>query len=156
MKKKDTRLYNVLFPIWLFYLLPTKAWLWIIPANFLIDSLVIWLSARRQGLEAKTVWKKRILSAWIFGFVSDFLGAGVVYVIYAALSVIPAVPNLIRFPWTTLISIPGVIVAGVLIYFLNKKETFRKSGLDAAEIHRLCLRLAAFTAPYAMLIPIYG
>lgn len=46
------------------------------------------------------------------------------------------------------------ILAGVLIYFLNRKFAFRKTGLAPEQIHRLALSLAIFTAPYTMLIPI--
>ena len=65
-------------------------------------------------------------------------------------------PNLVLFPGTTLISIPGVIVAGLAIYWLNRLLTFRKGDLEKDEIHRLCLHLAIFTAPYTFLIPLYG
>jgi len=41
MKKGQTKLYNVLFPIWMFYFLPTVVWLILLPGNFLIDSLVL-------------------------------------------------------------------------------------------------------------------
>ena len=153
--ERSVRLYNVMFPIWFLLFMP-PLWLIILPANFLIDSLVIWLSAKRQGLaEPCTLWKKHILPVWGIGFLSDLLGAGLIFLIYLAVAEIPGI-NPVLFPGTTLISIPGVALAGVLIYFLNKKLTFRKSQLDPAVIHRLCLHLAVFTAPYTMLIPLYG
>ena len=40
MKKKDVRLYNVLFPMWMLVSLP-MVWYVVIPGNFLIDSLVL-------------------------------------------------------------------------------------------------------------------
>lgn len=155
--KKDIRLYNVMFPIWMMFLFPTYLWLIILPVNFLIDSLVIYLSARRQKLENRLeLWKKTILPVWIIGFIADLLGAGVCFGIYMLLVQIPHIGNLVLFPATTLISIPGVIVSAILIYFINKRFVFRKLELDPAAIHRLCLHLAIFTAPYTMLIPIYG
>lgn len=155
MKKRSVRLYNVLFPIWFFYFFPT-VWLLILPVNFLVDSLVLWLSAKRQGIEDKmTLWKKHILPVWGIGFLSDLVGAGLIYLIYMILAPFPLI-NLHLFPGTTLLSIPGVILAGYLIYYLNKKLAFRKSSLDPAAIHKLCLHLAIFTAPYTMLIPLYG
>lgn len=155
--KKDIRLYNVLFPIWFMFLWPSHLWLLILPANFIIDSLVLYGSARHQKLpERRNLWKKHILPIWGIGFLSDLIGAGLVFLIYMLLVEIPGVTNLILFPGTTLVSIPGVILAGVLIYVLNRLFTFRKSGLETEEIHKLCLHLAIFTAPYAFLIPIYG
>ena len=152
---RSVRLYNVMFPIWFFFFFPI-VWLLILPVNFLVDSLVVLLSAKRQKLETpKSLWKKHILPVWGIGFLSDLLGAGLTFGLYLLLAEIPHL-NLHLFPGATLISIPGTIAAGVLIYFLNKKLTFRKSQLDPMAIHKLCLHLAIFTAPYTMLIPLYG
>ena len=156
MKKQEIRLFNVLFPIWFFYFFPI-VWLLILPVNFLVDSLVLWLSARHQGIgERLPLWKKHILPVWGIGFLSDLIGAGLIFLLYMILASNPAAPNLLLFPGTTLLSLPGVILAGVLIYWMNRKLTFRKSSLDPAAIHKLCLHLAIFTAPYTMLIPLYG
>lgn len=155
MKKEDIRLYNVLFPIWFFYFFP-NVWLLILPVNFLVDSLVLYFSARHQGIgERLPLWKMHILPIWGIGFLSDLIGAGLIFLIYMVTAELPLF-NPFLFPGTTLISLPGVILAGVLIYWLNRKLTFRKSGLDPAAIHKLCLHLAIFTAPYTMLIPLYG
>ena len=157
-KDNSVRLYNVMFPIWFFFFLPIT-WLLILPVNFGVDSLVLMLSARKQQVEdKKALWKKHILPVWGIGFLSDLIGAGLVFLIYLAVAESPLVDtfmNPVLFPGTTIISIPGVVLAGFMIYILNKKLTFRKSTLDAAVIHKLCLHLAIFTAPYTMLIPLY-
>ena len=159
MKKNNIRLYNVLFPIW-FYLLFPQVWLLILSVNFLIDSLVVYFSAKHQRLEnPKALWKDHILPVWGIGFLSDLSGAGLVVGIYFMVAEIPWFVehlNPIRFPGTTLISLPGVILAGVMIYFLNKKWTFHESDLTPDQIHKLCLHPALWTAPYTMLIPLYG
>lgn len=156
MKKDHSiRLYNVMFPIWFFFFFPA-VWLLILPVNFAVDSLVLWLSARKQQLpERKALWKEHILPVWGIGFLCDLIGAGLTFGLYLPLAEISSL-NLHLFPGATLLSIPGTVLAGVLIYFLNRKLTFRKSTLDAGAIHALCLHLAIFTAPYTMLIPLYG
>lgn len=159
MKHKNSiKLYNVMFPIWFFFFFPI-VWLIILPVNFLVDSLVLWLSAKRQQVDQrKTLWKKNILPVWGIGFLSDLIGAGLVFLIYLIVAESPLVDtwmNPVYFPGTCIISLPGVALAGWLIYILNKKLTFRKSQLDPAVIHKLCLHLAIFTAPYTMLIPLY-
>ena len=157
-QNRSIRLYNVMFPIWFFFFLP-PIWLVMLPVNFGVDTLVLMLSARRQQVEErKALWKKHILPIWGIGFLSDLIGAGLVFLIYLVVAESPLVDtwmNPVFFPGTTIISIPGVVLAGVMIYILNKKLTFRKSQLDPAVIHRLCLHLAIFTAPYTMLIPLY-
>lgn len=156
--KKETRLYNVMFPIWFFWLFPTPLWLFILPVNFAVDSLVLYLAMRWQGLQSKLeIWKKSIWKIWVVGFLSDFIGALLIFGLYYLFAEVFSVSwNLILFPGTTLLSLPGAALAGVLIYFLNRKFSFTKCGLDPAQVHKLCLALAVFTAPYAMLIPIYG
>ena len=158
--KKEIRLYNVMFPIWFLLLFP-QLWLIMLPVNFLFDSLVVCLSAWRQRITDKfALWRKSILPVWLIGFASDLAGAGLTVLLYFGICMLENIgieaPNLILFPGTTLLAIPGTILAGVLIYHLNKRLSFRKSGLDAAAVHKLCLHLAVFTAPYTMLIPLYG
>lgn len=155
MKKKEVRLYNVMFPIWFMYLLITPFWLILLPINFAVDSLVIYCSASEQNIDnRKDLWKKSIASVWGFGFLSDFLGAAVTFIISLVLD---AMPNVILPPFTgnTLISIPGLILAGLLIYWLNLKFSFKNSGLEPQQIKKLCFHLALWTAPYTMLIPAF-
>ena len=40
MKRHIIRLYNLIFPIWIFWMVPSLLWL-LLPANFLWDSLVL-------------------------------------------------------------------------------------------------------------------
>ena len=162
MKKDNSvRLYNIMFPIWFLFFFPLL-WLVMLPVNFGVDSLVLMLSAKRQGLEErKALWKKHILPVWGIGFLSDILGAMLVVVFYFIWCGLDSMGiatefNPILFPGTILIALPGVILAGFLIYWLNRKLTFRKSQLEPAVIHKLCLHLALWTAPYTMLIPLYG
>ena len=154
--KKHIRLYNVMFPIWFLFLLPNWGHLLILPLNFGIDSLVLYLGARHQKLENKgSLWKKSILKIWLFGFLSDILGALLIVGLYFWLCEIPQW-NLILFPGTTLLSIPGVALSGVLIYIFNRKFSFRNTDLTPEQIHKLSLLLAIATAPYTMMIPLYG
>lgn len=160
MELKNTRkikLYNILFPIWLFWLFPTKIWLLILPANFLIDSLVEILALKCNKIEDLiTVWKQSICKVWLIGFLSDFIGALLILCLMIGIDYSGLGWDTFHFPGTTLMSIPGVVLAGVLIYYLNKKFSFGKCSLDAEQIRKISLALAVFTAPYAMLIPLYG
>ena len=75
-RNHGVRLYNVLFPAWMFYLFPSWLWLVILPANFAVDSLVLCLAMRRLGIAGRReIWGKSIIRIWAFGFLSDFLGA---------------------------------------------------------------------------------
>ena len=153
--KKEVRLYNVMFPIWFFFIWPTPLWLIILPVNFAVDSLVLWFAARKKQIQEK-LWKQSILKIWIIGFLSDLLGAGLIFALMMGIEAAGLGWDIFHFPGTTLLSLPGVLLAGLLIYWLNRRFSFRKSNLTTEEIRYLCLALAIFTAPYAMLIPLYG
>ena len=54
----------------------------------------------------------------------------------------------VAFLWT----LPAVAIAGVCIYYLDKKP-MRAAGLTDREAHRAALALAIVTGPWAFLIP---
>ena len=153
---KNNRLNNILFPVWLFYLLPTGAWLIILPANFLIDSTVLVLAARKLGIKEKQLWKQSILRIWIIGFMSDILGALLILAVALLTDTVFPDWNTFYFPGATAIAVPGVLLSAICIYFINRRFAFRNTDLDDAAIVKLCRVLAIITAPYAMLIPLYG
>lgn len=60
MRKKEIRLYNLLFPIWMFFIWPSVLWLILLPANFVIDSVVLLLTMYALRLENRiSLWKKK-------------------------------------------------------------------------------------------------
>ena len=156
---KSIRLYNVMFPLWFFFFYPTHLWFIILPVNFGIDTLVLFLAAKRQGVEdRKTLWKRSILWIFLIGFLSDAIG-GLGCLGFMVLSdFVPALGDLVaqNSVLAQFVSgLPGVIIGGILIYFLNRRFSFRKTDLTKEQIHKICLALAIFTAPYSMLVPIY-
>lgn len=156
-RKHGIRLYNVLFPAWMFSLFPSWLWLVILPANFAVDSLVLCLAMRRLGIAGRReIWGKSIIRIWAFGFLSDFLGALLTLGLMLLIDAFHLSWDIYLFPGTTLLAIPGVVLSGVLIYLLDRRYAFAKCLSDERQIHELSLALAFFTAPYAMLIPLYG
>ena len=154
---KSNRIYNVLFPVWLFYLYPTGLWLMILPANFVIDSAVLFFSMKRIPIpNPNVVWKRSILRVWSIGFICDLIGAALILVLELLIDAAHLNWNTFLFPGATLIAIPGVTLAGYLIYVLDRRYAFKRCALRQEHVHRLSLALAVFTAPYAMLIPLYG
>ncbi|MGM9536780.1 MAG: hypothetical protein ACI3VN_00430 [Candidatus Onthomonas sp.] len=157
--KRQLRLYNVLFPIWMLFLWP-GVWLILLPGNFLIDSLVLLLAMTALGYAGrKAVWKSAIVRVWGIGFAADLVGAGIALGLMLTLDWLVPQWNTFRIPGGQLLVLPGIAIAGVLIYFLNRRFSFRRTELTAEQVHRLSLALAVFTAPYTMLIPtewIYG
>ena len=157
---KTVRCYNVIFPVWFIILFPL-AWLYAMPANFIIDSIVLLLALKMLHIaEIGKIYKKTILGVWAFGFIADIVGAAFLLLSQLDLGewwqdqvTMPVILN----PWT---SVPGfamvmisLLLAGVFIYFLNYKFLFSKLPQVGVKAKRLCLALAIITAPYLYLVP---
>lgn len=159
MKKRE-KLYNVIFPLWLLILLP-PVWLLVLPLNFLIDSLVLYLGLRLFKVENPFLnYRKTILKVWIFGFIADLIGAGLLFLTQVGDGDFvrefiqgPVAMNPFDNGYALLVVIGAVVVAGGFIYGLNLKGSFRKSLFSERDKKKLALLLALLTAPYVLLIP---
>lgn len=137
------KLYNILFPIWLLFLVPT-IWLIAIPLNFIIDSIILFISMKVFKIEdKKNFYLKHIFFIFLFGFLSDMLGALMLLTITVISSSISGLEL-----WLALI---GVVVASFFIFFFNYSFTFRK--IEEEQRRKLALIFALFSAPIAFLIP---
>ncbi|MBQ8408138.1 MAG: hypothetical protein IJY39_04670 [Clostridia bacterium] len=149
--KKEFKLYNVLFPVWMLWMFPAT-WLIVIPGNFLIDSIVLLLAMIAFKLtEKKVFYKKNILKVFLFGFLADMIAAGVMLLFHITLEIGGGLAD------EPILTIPGVLLAAGLIFIFNYFLSFRKE--DKSLRLKLALTFAIATAPYTFLIPsswIYG
>ncbi len=144
MKPKDVRLYNVLFPFWMLMLFPT-VWLIVLPGNFLIDSLVLFIALRWLGIDEKKLWYKRhILKIFTFGMLSDLVGAAYMLLMMTRFDV----GNMGDELYLTL---PAILLAATLVFLSNYYITFRK--VEKPLRLKLALTFAIVTAPYTFLVP---
>ena len=72
--KKQTRLYNVILPIWILILFP-QLLVFVIPGNLLVDCAVLFftllaLKHTQKGAVVKQLWWK----FWLLGFAADAVG----------------------------------------------------------------------------------
>ncbi len=164
--RRDTTLYNVIFPVWMLWLFPL-AWLAVLPANFAIDLLVVALAMQALHVpDIRRNAKAVILRVWLMGFVADLIGTALMFLVNVpafqgtpfgtwwyenltnAVSFNPF-ENVYAVLWVTLC----VAVSGICIYWFNRKFCLKKAGLDERQTHRLALSLAVFTAPYLFYLP---
>lgn len=139
---------NVIFPIWLLWLIPT-VWIIIIPGNFIIDSLVLIISMKLFKIVCKKeFYKKHIFKIFIFGMISDIIGS---LFIFLLLNIFENIIDLGITGDELLITGPGLILASILIFILNYFITFRK--LEKRLRFKFSLIFAIVTAPYTFLIP---
>lgn len=144
MKKGKTKLYNVLFPVWMLMMFPGM-WLIILPGNFIIDSLVLLITMKILNYaDKKMFYKKHILKIFLFGMLADIIGALFIFLMMYVFEIGNMGDELY-------LTIPGLLIAGLMIFIFNYFITFKK--LDKKERLRLSLIFAIITAPYTYLIP---
>lgn len=142
--KKQIKLYNVLFPVWMLMLFP-QMWLIVLPGNFLIDSLVLIASMYILKIgEKRDFYKRSVLKIFLFGLLADFVGAVYMFVMAYCLEL-----GVMGDEWY--LTVPGILISMVCIFLLNYFVTFGKA--DKVLRLRLALIFAVITAPYTFLIP---
>ena len=148
--KHGERIYNVLFPFWMLMLFP-QLWLFILPGNFIIDSLVlilgmVWIKIQ----DKKAFYRKHILKLFGIGILSDMIGSGYMLIMMVCLEV-----GRMGDEWC--LTLPALGISAICIFVLNYFITFK--SCEKPERLKLALMFAVITAPYTFLIPsawLYG
>lgn len=142
--KKQIKLYNVLFPVWMLMLFP-QMWLIVLPGNFLIDSLILIFSMYILKIAEKRVfYKQNILKIFLFGLLADAIGAVYMFIMVYCFEV-----GIMGDEWY--LTVPGILISAICIFLLNYFVTFRKT--EKTMRLRLAVIFAVVTAPYTFLIP---
>lgn len=161
--KRDVRLHNVLFPVWMFYtplgfaLSPLLVGI-ILGGNFVWDSLMLLLAFACLRLpDKKRLYRRSILRVWLCGFAADVLAACpmLLWILRGGSEAYFTAWTLRDLPYL----VPFVVLGGALVYGFNRFFALRKLDADRQTIHRIALLLAVLTAPYTFLIPsslLYG
>ena len=148
--KKTTRMYNIILPIWLLILIP-QAWLITVPGNLIIDCAVLLLTLlalkhpQKKGVLKKLWWK-----FWLLGFAAD--AVGVVWM-FLPVTVEYVISNPFKHPVAFVWTLIGVALAGVCIYFFDKRAMRSCPLLTDREKHIVALAMAIVTAPWLFFIP---
>lgn len=160
-------LYNVIFPIWLLWLIPIT-WIVVLPANLLIDLGVVVLTLKFLHVpDIKILAKSIIVKVWGLGFIADFIGTAAMLMsnvinfdyqthlgkwwyenITNAVSYNPF-ESVYAFLWVTVC----VVITACCIYLFNYKISLKNTELDNVLRKKLALSLSIFTAPYLFYIP---
>lgn len=164
---KETRLNNVIFPIWFIWILPPVIFI-AAGGNFIIDSLVILISFKllkvmeNTGYSMKELYKKSIFKVWGLGFLADIIGAMPLFIVFAVGIRAFEVPYEIESAvfmnpfaniWAFLIVFGCMILAAILIYVFNYHITFRETIKEKALKTKISLILAIITMPWTFLLP---
>lgn len=156
----NKKLYNVIFPIWMLLLFPTF-WLVSVPANFIIDTivLVVALMVTKVG-KVYEIYMGSILKVWLLGFVADIVGAllliGIQFLPISGKigEIVSAVAyNPFRNVFAILIVIIAIAISAFAIYWLNMRYTFKNQKIEEKSKKKICVILAICTAPYLFFYP---
>ena len=166
MRTKNVKFYNMILPIWLIWLYPVIT-AFVLPANFIIDSLVIIITMK--VLKIENIFKKArsiILLVWVFGFIADFIGAALLFGSHMMRFsdskaddwwynniVQPVAFNPFTSIYAFLCVTVSVVIVALLIYFINFKISLRKLDISMSQKKKIALSLAIFTAPYLFYLP---
>ena len=164
--KRDVKLNNVIFPIWMMWIFPPLALLALV-GNFVIDSVVILVAfaafkvTKSAGLSIGQLYKKSILKVWVIGFLADIVGASMLFVTMLTLESINGTSDIIAGicynPFTNaigfLIVVIAVVLAVVLIWIFNYYIVFNKLIEDSKIRMKVALTIAIVTMPWTYLIP---
>lgn len=167
MGRRETKLYDVVLPIWLLWLLPRSLAV-VIPVIFLLDFLVLFFEMKHLGIGGRREKLRTMLwKTWTLGLLGDLAGA-------AFLFLATEVPTNLKTgfgrwwyhylteplsvnPFHSVFSIfwaaAAVLLAGMAIYVFNWKVAFAKLKIQEEKKRQLAVSLALFTAPYLFLLP---
>ena len=141
-KKTDVKLYNAFFPFWMLLLFP-QVWAIVLPGNFIIDTLVLIIGMFILKIsDKKQFYKCHILKIYVFGMLSDIVGAA--YMFMLAFEMGSRGDELY-------LTLPALLISTILIFVFNYFITFKKA--DKAIRLKLSLIFAIVTAPYTFLVP---
>ena len=163
MKRKDFRLYNVFFPVWLLFAHPALIAA-ALPINLLIDFLVVFFTLKYLQVENRIeITTNKIWRTWGFGFAADAIGAVILFFLSVILGELAPKTyelfghalylNPFSSPLALIIMLVVIMLVGLLIYWFNYSYVFDNTTLTKKEQKRVCLMLAVITAPYLFLLP---
>lgn len=161
---KQIKLYNVILPIWLLLLFP-QVLLIVIPGNLIVDCAVLLITLATLKCQGKAaVLKKLWWKFWLLGFAADAVGVAWMFLGWAlylpfgdvwANTVVHITHNSFAHPAAFLWTLAGVALAGVCIYFFDKRAMRSCALLTDRQKHIIALTMAVVTAPWLFFIPVY-
>ncbi|RYM02899.1 hypothetical protein EWH99_10310 [Sporolactobacillus sp. THM7-7] len=150
---RDLTVYNIIFPIFMFYISPTFFGL-AAAFNLIIDALVLFAFLRFFNIKLK----RRIpllMQLWGIGLLADVLGSFVLLLAAVGGKWLP-IPVIDEYaiyssPLSILTFCVAILISAQLIYWLDLKVLKRR--LTVNQSRRIALVFAIVTAPYTFLIP---
>lgn len=174
--KKETKLYNILFPPYMLVTIVPVISTIFMGLNFIIDSLVLLIISKCIYKKVNFVfYKKSIWKIWIFGYIGDIIGAlflfigasfgypyiishkaddknSLVYMIMEGLNNINNHTNQLNI-YSYIYIAMAIVMSSIAIFLFDYFIAFRKTDLNKKQRCLSSLAFAIITAPYTFLLP---
>lgn len=165
-KLRNNKLYNIIFPIWAFWIFPPLIIIALI-GNYFIDSIVICLCyhifkvGKITGRSGLDFYKKSIIKVWLLGFLADFLGVIPLLLVFVfdIFSVPDEITRAVMYTslynnsWAFISVIACMILTSILIYLLNYYIGLKKIVENRVARIKVSLTIAVITCPWVYLMP---
>lgn len=162
---KKVKLYNVIFPIWLLLFFPPVVFI-ALAGNFLIDTLVVIACFYAFKLvvdnnNLKIFYKKSIIKVWLFGFLADFIGAVILFILGIlgdSFGIPYELANAINYdPFSNILAVIiilfAMLVSAFFIFLFNYRIIFKELIKDTSTRLKVALTIAIVTMPWTFLLP---
>ena len=151
MPKNTIKFYNLIFPIFILFIIPPYLILAII-GNLLIDGLIVYIVLKLNKVEfLSNNFTKTVFKVFLLGYLADIIGAIILIGIYSLFEPTIGYYHIWNNPLSVIVHLIVVGFVGYLIYMFNK-YMLNKTIIDEIVIFRLALSLAIITAPWTFLI----
>ena len=158
-------LYNLLLPLWMIVYWPYWHWLVLIPANYLLDRVVLRWSLGDMP-EKGRFCRRNTWKICLAGFFADGIGMAVLFAVFMLSAFLEETPVSDVFqdiaysigynPFSDIVGfliVAAAVLTAMLIIYALDKWILKRAGLDPEQAKKSAKRLALITAPYLFFFP---
>ena len=147
-------------PIW-FMLSSPSLWLIVLPFDFLVTVLMLWISNKVFRVASfRELFRTSAVKAWLVGFVGQIVGGLVLFISQGYFGewwyeyiTTPVVLNPLDNPYSLVFTMVGVAACGVFVFFLDRGFSFKNLAASAEGKRKLAVGLALLTLPMLYFLP---
>ena len=163
--KGKATLYNILLPLWILVFWPSWLWLILIPANYLIDRVVLRWSLGDMP-EKGSFCRRHTWKICIAGFAADGIGALLLFAVFMFSAVVEetSVGEIFQDiaygvgfnPFSDILAfliVAAAVLLAMLVIYLLDRWILKRAGLEMEQVKKSALWLAVITAPYLFFFP---
>ena len=163
--KGKVTLHNILLPLWILVFWPSWLWLILIPANYLIDRVVLRWSLGDMP-EKGSFCRRHTWKICIAGFAADGIGALLLFAVFMFSAVVEETPVGEIFqdiaygvgfnPFSDILAfliVAAAVLLAMLVIYLLDRWILKRAGLEMEQVKKSAIRLAVITAPYLFFFP---